>query len=89
MRAVGDGSIEPWRGWDRTKLRPDRLRSIEDFIAVRASACSRSANNELEFLNKVLRDARGRGHRIDERVLAIPAISHTPRRGRALTVDRL
>lgn len=62
---------------------------IEDFIAVRASEHPRSAKNELEFLKRVLRDARGRGHRIDEAVLGIPPIRHTARRGRALTVEQL
>ncbi len=66
-----------------------RRAPVEDFIAERASKHRRAAKNELEFLKRVLRDARGRGQRVDEGVLAIEPIAHVPREGRALTVDEL
>ena len=62
---------------------------VEDFIAKRASKHRRSAKNELEFLKRVLRDARGRGQRVDEGILAIEPIAHVPREGKALTVEEL
>jgi integrase len=37
----------------------------------------------------VLREARGRGQRVDEAILAIKPVKHAPRRGRALTVAEL
>ena len=52
----------PFRGVELSAL---RRAPVEDFIAERAAAHPRSAKNELEFLKKVLKDAQGRGHRID------------------------
>jgi len=49
----------------------------------------RSAQNELEFLKRVLRDAKGRGQRIEEGLLAIRRIEHRAREGRALTIEEL
>jgi integrase len=62
---------------------------VEDFIARRAAEHGRSAKNELEFLKRVLRDARSRGQRVDEAVLSVPAIKHAAREGRALSVEQL
>ena len=76
----------PFRGIELTAL---RRAPVEDFVARRAARAPRSAKNELEFLKRVLKDARGRGHRIDEGLLAIPPIRHSARRGRALSVDQL
>jgi integrase len=76
----------PFRGVELSAL---RRAAVEDFIARRAAEHPRSAKNELEFLKRVLKDARARGHRIDEGLLAIPPIRHVARRGRALTVDQL
>ncbi len=45
-----------------------RRAPVEDFIAKRAAEHRRAAKNELEFLKRVLRDARGRGQRVDEGV---------------------
>lgn len=66
-----------------------RRAPVEDFIAERASKRPRAAKNELEFLKRVLRDARSRGQRVDEGVLAVPAIKHSAREGRALTAEQL
>jgi integrase len=76
----------PFRG---TNLADLRRAPIEDFIAERAAEHPRSARNELEHLKRVLRDARGRGQRVDEGVLSIPPIRHRPRDGRALTIEQL
>lgn len=62
---------------------------MEDFIGPRASEHRRSAQNELAFLKRVLRDARGRGQRVDESLLSILAIKARPRAGWALTVEQL
>lgn len=82
-------SSKIWAPFRHVELPALRRAPVEDFIAERASKYPRSAKNELEFLKRLLRDARGRGHRIDEGVFSIPPIKHTPRRGRALTVDQL
>ena len=66
-----------------------RRAPVEDFIAARAADHPRAAKNELEFLKRVLRDARSRGQRVDDGVLAVPAIKHSAREGRALTVEQL
>jgi integrase len=84
-----DRSSKIWAPFRAVELSALRRAPIEDFVAQRAAAHPRSAKNELEFLKKVLKDAQGRGHRIDERVLGIPPIKHAARRGRALTVEQL
>jgi len=82
-------SAKVWAPFRAAKLSDLRRAPIEDFIAERAAAHPRSARNELEHLKRVLRDARGRGQRVDEGVLGIPPIKHRPREGRALTVEQL
>src|SRR5690348_1224215 len=79
------------RGSQLRNVRVSALRrtQVEDFIAKRASEHRRSALDELQFLKRVLRDARDRGQRVDEAVLSIKPVKHTPRRGRALTVSQL
>jgi integrase len=62
---------------------------VEDLISKRAAMHPRSAKNELELLKRVLKDARARGQRIDETVLDIVPIRHTPRQGRALNAKQL
>ena len=62
---------------------------VEDFIAARAAKRPRAAKNELEHLKRVLREARARGQRVDEGVLAIPHVKHLARQGWALTVEEL
>lgn len=85
-------SAKLWRSNEQlagTRLASLRRRDVEDAIAARAAARPRSAQNELQLLKAVLRDARARGHRLDPLLLEIPAITHEPREGRALTVDEL
>jgi len=77
---------EPFRG---VKVSALRRAAAEDFIGRRASEHRRSAQNELAFLKRVLRDARGRGQRVDEAVLSIPPIKARPRTGWALSVEQL
>jgi integrase len=82
-------SAKVWAPFRASKLTDLRRAPIEDFITERAAEHPRSARNELEHLKRVLRDARGRGQRVDESVLGIPPIRHRPREGRALTVEQL
>jgi hypothetical protein len=82
-------SAKIWGAFRDSSLLALRRAPVEDFIGVRASEHRKSAQNELEFLKRVLRDARGRGQRIDEAVLSIPPIKARPREGWALTVDQL
>jgi integrase len=77
---------EPFRGARVSAL---RRAPVEDFIGHRASEHRRSAQNELEFLKRVLGEARGRGQRVDEAVLSIPPIKARPRTGWALSVEQL
>jgi integrase len=84
-----DRSAKVWTPFRAAKLSDLRRAPVEDFIAERAAKHPRSARNELEHLKRVLRDARGRGQRVDEGVLSIPPIRHRPREGRALTVEEL
>ena len=72
-------------------VRVDAVRRalVEDLIAERAVRHPRSAKNELELLKRVLRDARSRGQRIDETVLAVEPVRRKPRQGRALDVKQL
>jgi integrase len=62
---------------------------VEDLIVARAAEHPRSAKDELEFLKRVLRDARGRGQRIDDAILEIRSIRSPAKRGRALDVGEL
>jgi integrase len=66
-----------------------RRPAVEDFITARAAGHPRSAKNELEFLKRVLTEAKGRGQRVDPAVLAIRPIKHQPRRGLGLSVAEL
>jgi integrase len=82
-------SAKIWTPFFGVKLSDLRRAPLEDFIARRAADYPRSALNELQLLKRVLRDAKARGQRVDERVLGIPPIKHRPREGRALTVEEL
>jgi integrase len=82
-------SARIWREFGDVPVPALRRAPVEDFIAKRASKHRRAAKNELEFLKRLLRDARGRGQRVDEGVLAIEPIAHVAREGKALTVDEL
>ena len=78
-----------WKPLRGVRVSALRRVQVEDFIVKRASKHPRSALDELQFLKRVLRDAKDRGQRVDEAVLSIKPVKHTPRRGRALTVDEL
>jgi integrase len=77
---------KPLRSVRVATLRRDR---VEDFVIARAAKHPRSAVDELQFLKRVLRDARGRGQKVDEAILEIRPVRHAPRRGKALTVEEL
>jgi hypothetical protein len=79
-------SWEPLRGLRVSALRRAR---IEDMTQERAAEHPKSAKNELEFLKRALREAKGRGQRIDPAILEIPPVKHKARRGRALRVTQL
>lgn len=66
-----------------------RRTRVEDIIQARAEKHPQSAKNELEFLKRVLHDAKGRGQRVDGAIFEIPPVRHRPRRGRGLTVTEL
>ena len=78
-----------WAPQRSERLTGLRRAKVEDPIHARAEKHPRSAKNELEFLKRVLHDAKGRGQRVDEAIFEIPAIKHRPRTGRALRVTEL
>ena len=78
-----------WKSLRAVQVPALRRKQVEDFIAARARKHPRSALDELQFLKRVLREARDRGQRVDDAVLNIKPVKHTARRGRALTVDQL
>jgi integrase len=78
-----------WKPLRNVRVSALRRAQVEDFIVARAAEHPRSALDELQFLKRVLRDARDRGQRVDEAVLSIKPVKHTARRGRALTVEQL
>jgi len=78
-----------WKPLRGVRVSALRRAQVEDFINKRAASFPRSALDELQFLKRVLRDAKGRGQRIDEAVLELRPVKHSPRRGKALTVDEL
>ena len=82
-------SAKLWEPLRDTKVPSIRRAKVEDMIVARAKKHPRSAKNELEFLKRVLHDAKGRGQRVDPAIFEIPAIKHRPRKGRALTVPQL
>jgi integrase len=87
--AYNDQSSKFWEPLRAIRVRDLRRAKIEDMILVRAQAHPRSAKNELEFLKRVLHDAKGRGQRFEEAILEITPVKHRPRRGKALTVIEL
>jgi integrase len=76
----------PLRG---VKVSALRRAQVQDFIVARAAKHPRSAMDELQFLKRVLREAKERGQYIDDAILSIRPVKHRPRRGRALDVDQL
>lgn len=84
-REYNSRSARAWSPLRDTPLPALRRATVEDVVLARAERHPRSAKNELEFLKRVLRDAKGRGQRVNEEVLAIEPIRHRPRRGRRLS----
>jgi integrase len=82
-------SSKIWQEFAQVPVARLRRAEVEDFIAARAAERPRAAKNELEHLKRVLRDARDRGQRVSEAVLAIPHVRHVPREGWALTAVEL
>jgi integrase len=78
-----------WKPLRRVRVSALRRVQVEDFLVERAAKHPRSALDELQFLKRVLREARDRGQRVDEAVLSIKPVKHRPRRGRALRVEQL
>ena len=78
-----------WKPLRGVRVSSLRRAQVEDFIVARAGEHPRSALDELQFLKRVLSEARDRGQRVDEPVLRIKLRNHAPRRGRALTVEQL
>ena len=88
-RLANELSAKFWKPLRGTKLPALRRAVVEDMITARALLHPRSAKNELAFLKRVLREAKGRGQRLDEAIFAIEPVKHQPRKGRALTVAQL
>ncbi len=86
LNALAAKAWQPLRGLRVSALRRAR---IEDMTQERAAAHPKSAKNELEFLKRVLREAKGRGQRVDPALFEIPPVKHKARRGWALTVTQL
>jgi integrase len=88
-REFNQRSARFWEPLRAAKVPSLHRTKIEDMILARAKDHPRSAKNELEFLKRVLHDARGRGQRVDEAIFEIEPVKHRPRRGRGLTVGEL
>ena len=88
-REYNERSAKFWAPLRDKRVAGLRRAPIEDMIFARAEKHPRSAKNELEFLKRVLHDAKGRGERVDEAVFEIEPIKAKPRKGRALTVAQL
>ena len=82
-------NAKAWESIRSVKVPALKRVRVEDMIEKRAAEHPKSAKNELEFLKRVLRQAKARGQRVDPAVLDIPAVKHKPRRGKALTVAQL
>jgi integrase len=78
-----------WKQLRRVRVSALRRTEVEDLVASRAAKHPRSALDELQFLKRVLRDARQRGQHVDEAVLNVRPVKHRPRRGRAPTASQL
>ena len=87
--AYNEQSAKLWAPLRQTRLPMLRRAKIEDMIVARAKEHPQSAKNELEFLKRVLRDAKGRGQRVAAAIFEIEPVKHRPRQGRALAVTEL
>jgi integrase len=82
-------SAKFWEPLRATRVPVLRRATIEDMITERARAHPRSAKNEIEFLKRVLHEAKGRGQRVEEAIFEIAPVKHRPRVGKALTVSEV
>ena len=82
-------SAKFWKPLRATRIPMLRRATVEDVVQARAALHPQSAKNELEFLKRVLHDAKGRGQRVDDAIFEIPPVRHRPRRGRGLSVTEL
>jgi integrase len=87
--ALNELASKAWEPLSALRLPLLRRDRIEDMTNERAAAHRKSAKIELEFLKRVLREAKARGQRVDPAIFEIPAVKHKPRRGKALTTSQL
>ena len=82
---------EPWLAEPYGSLPVSLLsrNAVEDYVLARAVEAAKSAGDELYGLKAVLRLARERGSRIDERILALEPVTRETRTRLALDVHEL
>jgi integrase len=78
-----------WLPLREVKVSALRRALVQDFIVARAAKHPRSAQDELQFVKRVLREAKERGQRVDDALFSIKLRRHEARRGRGLRVDQL
>ena len=78
-----------WTPLRRSRVSTLRRAQVEDLIVTRAGEASAVGLDELQFLKRVLREARDRGQPIDGAILGIRPVKHAAKRGRALSVQEL
>ena len=86
---VNELAAKAWEPLRTVRLPLLRRARIEDMTNERAEVHRKSAKVELEFLKRVLREAKARGQRVDAAIFEIPAVKHKPRPGRALSTAQL
>src|SRR5919197_2408119 len=87
--ALNELAAKAWEPLSAVRLPLLQRAPVEDMTNERAVEHRKSAKVELEFLKRVLREAKARGQRIDPAIFEIPAVKHKARRGRALTTSQL
>jgi integrase len=87
--ALNELAARAWEPLRAHRVSALRRAQIEDMTQERAAVHRKSAKVELEFLKRVLREAKARGQRVDPAIFEIPAVKHKPRQGRALSVSQL
>lgn len=87
--AYNERSLKAWAPFRSSLVSQLRRAEIEDAVQARSRQHPRSAKNELELLKAVLRRAQARGQRVDESILGIAPVKHSPRTGVALTPEQL
>ena len=87
--ALNELAAKAWEPLRAHRVSALRRARIEDMTQDRAAVRRKSAKVELEFLKRVLREAKARGQRVDPAIFEIPAVKHKARPGRALNVNQL